>query len=236
MSREVRRVPLDWQHPVEFNPYWETQALGRARRGEPASRLHGLTERFAPLYGESFTPAHEKWERERVEWEAGMHEHLEFLLRYHSTEGFENHDGSRDAPKPYEVYGADGNTVVREFFPSSVDEILAVYPYSEYATEPTPEIYMPDFDAPEDDRGWCLYETVSEGTPVTPVFATAEDLVEHLATVGMDYDQQPLRRSAAEALVRSGWAPSAMMIGSTFLEGAKDADLIEALPSRGHAE
>lgn len=236
MSREVRRVPLGWKHPVEFNPYWESQALGRARRCEPASRLHGLTERFIPLYGESCTPAHEKWDRERVEWEAGKHEHLEFLMKYHSADGYENRDGTRDAPKPYQMYDEDGDTVIREFFPSTVEELLAVYPYSEYASEPTPEAYMPDFDESEDQRGWCLYETVSEGTPVTPVFATAEELVGHLATVGMDYDQQPMRRPAAEALVRSGWAPSAMMIGSKFLDGAKDADLIEALPHHGHAE
>jgi hypothetical protein len=183
-----------------------------------------------PLYGESFTPAHEKWARERVEWEAGEHEHLQFLMRYHSPEGFENRDGTRGWPQPYQVYADDGETVVREFFPSTVEELLAGYPYSEYATEPTREAYMPDFDAPEDELGWVLYETVSEGSPVTPVFASADELVDHLATVGMDYDQQPMRRTAAEALVRSGWAPSAMMIGGTFLEGAKDADLIEALP------
>jgi hypothetical protein len=231
MSREVRRVPLDWKHPVEHNPHWEFQLAGRLRRSEPASRLHGPTEMLTPLYGESYTPAHEEWERERIEWAAGNHEHLQFLLRYHSAEGFENRDGTRDDPKPYQVYGPDGNTVVREFFPSTVEELLAEYPYSEYATEPTPERYMPDFDIQDDERGWCLYETVSEGTPVTPVFATAEELIDHLATVGMDYDQQPMRRAAAEALVRSGYsAGSFMTVGNMLYDGAKDLDLIEALP------
>lgn len=236
MSREVRRVPLGWKHPVEYNPHWQWQASTPYGRSRPASRLHGPTERFVPLYGESFTPAHEQWERERVEWGAGKHEHLEFLMQYHSPEGFLNKDGSRDTPKPYAVYADDGETVVREFFPQSVEELLAVYPYSEYAGEPTPETYMPDFDVPEDELGWVLYETVSEGTPVTPVFATPEELIDHLATVGMDYDQQPMRRSAAETLVRGGSSfGSFMVVGNTWYDGAKDADLLDALPKSGAA-
>lgn len=236
MSREVRRVPVGWKHPVEYNPHWQWQASTPYGRSKPASRLHGPTERFAPLYGESYTPAREKWEREKAEWEAGNHEHLVWLLNYHSTDGWVNHKGVREEPRPYQVYADDGDTVVREFFPSTVDEILAVYPYSEYATEPTPETHMPDFGAPEDELGWVLYETVSEGSPVTPVFATADELIEHLATVGQDHDQVPLRRTAAEALVRSRWAPSAMMVGGAFYKGAEDADLIEALPKREGVE
>ena len=187
MSREVRRVPMDWKHPVEHNPHWQWQASTPYGRNKPASRLHGPTERFVPLYGESYTPAHEEWEREKVEWEAGRHEHLQWLLKYHSAEGYVNLKGEREAPKPYTVYAEDGNTVVREFFPTTVEEILEVYPYSEYAGEPTPETYFPDWDVPEDELGWCLYETVSEGTPCTPVFKTAEELIEHLRIIGQDW-------------------------------------------------
>lgn len=235
MSREVRRVPLNWKHPVEHNPHWEYQASTPYGRSRPTSRLHGPTERFVPLYGEQYSAAHREWEAEKVKWEAGDHDSLQFSLRYYCAEGFLNREGEREVPRPYRVYAEDGETVVREFHPTTVEEILEVYPYSEYAGEPTQETHFPDFDVPEDELGWCLYETVSEGTPVTPVFATAEELIEHLATVGMDYDQQPMRRSAAEALVRSGWAPSAMTVGNTFYDGAKDADLIEALPRTGAA-
>lgn len=236
MSREVRRVPIGWKHPVEYNPHWEFQASTPFGRSQPASRLHGPTERFVPLYGESFTAAHEKWVREKAQWEAGQHEHLQFLLKYHSVDGWVGHDGRREEPKPYQVYAEDGNTVVRAFFPTTVQEILEVYPYSEYAGETTPETYFPDWDVPEDELGWCLYETVTEGTPVTPVFASPEELIEHLATVGQDWDQKPLRRSSAEALVHAGWMPSAMTVGGTLLKGAEDADLIEALPKRARDE
>lgn len=237
MSREIRRVPVGWQHPLEYNPHWEFQASIRfGGRARPVSWLHGPEEKFVPLYGDSFTPAHEDWERERAEWEAGTHEHLVFLMRYHSADGYENHDGTRDAPHPYEVYDEDGETV-REFFPTTVQELIAAYPYSDYATEPTPAQYMPDFGIPEDELGWCLYQTVSEGTPVTPVFATPEELIEHLTIIGQDWDQEPMRPAAAEALVRGGHsAGSFMIVGNTLYDGSKDLDLIEALPKADASE
>ena len=233
MSREVRRVPLDWKHPVEHNPYWLEQSLTPYGRNRPLSWLHSQSDRFIPLYGEQYTQAHQEWEAEKAKWESGDDDSLRFSLRYHSADGFVNHDGEREAPRPYRVYAEDGETVVREFFPTTVEEILEVYPYSDYAGEPTLETYFPDFDVPEDELGWVLYETVSEGTPVTPVFKTPEELIEHLCIIGQDWDQVPMRQAAAEALVRSGHsAGSFMVIGNTLYDGSKDLDLIEALPKR----
>lgn len=107
-------------------------------------------------------------------------------------------------------------------------------PYEEYyGPEPDPADYVPEWDVPAEELGYCLYETVSEGTPVTPVFATPEELIEHLVTAGQDWDQEPMRREAAEALVRSGWGPTAIVVsnasGTTFLKGDMDADKIEQL-------
>lgn len=68
------------------------------------------------------------------------------------------------------------------------------------------------WEAPEIPQGdgWQLWQTVSEGGPVTPVFATADALVEHLATVG-DGGGSPWSRASAEAMVASGWAPSGVV-------------------------
>jgi hypothetical protein len=231
MSREVRRVPVGWKHPLEYNPHWEIQASTPYGRNRPVSWLHAPDERFIPLYGEQYTVAHQEWEAEKIKWEAGEHDSLRWSLEYHSAEGWVNREGEREAPKPYTVYGEDGDTVIREFFPSTVEEILEVYPYSEYAGEPTPETYFPDWGIPEDELGWCLYETVSEGTPCTPVFATAEALIEHLCIIGQDYDQVPMRRKAAETLVRNGSSMGSMLIvGNTLYKSDMDADLIDALP------
>ena len=65
---------------------------------------------------------------------------------------------------------------------------------------------------------FVVYETVSEGTPVTPAFATPEELVEHLATKGSAWDDgRPWDRHSAEQFVKAGWAPSGIsMAGQGF--------------------
>src|SRR5579864_6349431 len=56
--------------------------------------------------------------------------------------------------------------------------------YWEYAgNPPDPECYRPDW--PEETRtAWQVYETVSEGTPVSPVFLDQEEMVRWLIAQG----------------------------------------------------
>ncbi len=72
---------------------------------------------------------------------------------------------------------------------------------------------------------WQVYETVTEGTPVSPAFATPEELVEYLVANGDFWDQKcgekSYSRARAEAFVKSGWAPSGMSIGGTFYTGVE---------------
>ena len=95
---------------------------------------------------------------------------------------------------------------------------------------PDPAYYRPKW--PDGMATWFqVYQTVSEGSPVTPAFATKEELVEYLATNGDFWDQDgrregdtsvpcgPWDRKAAEAFVGVGWAPS--MIVKTGPEGAE---------------
>lgn len=69
-------------------------------------------------------------------------------------------------------------------------------------------------DPPAGD-GWQLWETTSEGSPVTPVFATKEELAAHIAST--DYSlyrpERPISLDQATALVESGWAPSGAFLG-----------------------
>lgn len=62
---------------------------------------------------------------------------------------------------------------------------------------------------PPTGEGWQLWETVSEGSPITPVFATRDGLVDHLSSSA---HRTPLTRDEAEGLVEAGWVPS--MIGN----------------------
>lgn len=72
--------------------------------------------------------------------------------------------------------------------------------------------YRPDDWPPEDERGWVVYQTVSEGSPVTPCFATKDELWFHLVNHGTDYDT-PMSREAAQAFIDNGWVPT--FIGSS---------------------
>lgn len=84
--------------------------------------------------------------------------------------------------------------------------------YWEYEDPPSKDSYRERTWTEADATHFMVYETVSEGTPVTPAFATAEELIEHLATVGTDWDHgQPWDRKSATKFVHSGWAPSAIM-------------------------
>lgn len=85
--------------------------------------------------------------------------------------------------------------------------------YAEWAGNPPDvEYYRPDWK-PEDMTWYQVYETVSEGTPVSPPFATREELVDYLMNHGDFWDQKrgakPWSRKSAESFVMgSGWAPS----------------------------
>lgn len=85
---------------------------------------------------------------------------------------------------------------------------------------------------PPEGEGWQVWETVSEGSPVTPVFATRDELVTHLCTDGqrVTLREGAMSRQEAEAFVGSGWAPSFIASPQTgVLEGALVAGAEETL-------
>lgn len=74
---------------------------------------------------------------------------------------------------------------------------------------PDEEYYRPAFTATADH--FQIYETVSEGTPVSPVFATREELADWLV-------EQGTSREGSDAFAAGGWAPSGIFVpGRGFL-------------------
>ena len=58
------------------------------------------------------------------------------------------------------------------------------YPFEDWdGPRPTPESYMPDWSDSERTH-WQMYETCSEGTPISPVMDTPEKLARWLADSG----------------------------------------------------
>jgi hypothetical protein len=67
------------------------------------------------------------------------------------------------------------------------------------APKPTPDRYRPDWK-PGEATGFQLYQTVDEGAPISPVFATAEELIQHVTTKGDDWDQVWKRKDVEKML------------------------------------
>ena len=102
--------------------------------------------------------------------------------------------------------------------------------YSEFCenwgTPPDPKYYRPEWD--EEPTWFQVYETVSEGTPVTPPFATRDELIVYLVENGDYWDQKrsglnvgkPWEVRAAQEFVNNvGWAPSGVILDGVGMRG-----------------
>lgn len=94
------------------------------------------------------------------------------------------------------------------------------------------EYYRPEW-RPEEMTWFQVYETVSEGTPVTPPFSTKEELVEYLVANGDFWDQKrraegnafmrctPWTRQEAEAFVGAGHSMTMVSVGGKVMDGVE---------------
>jgi len=124
--------------------------------------------------------------------------------------------------------------------PDQQDRSCDVYKYyAHWAGDPPDvEYYRPDWK--EREMTWYqVYETVSEGTPVTPPFETQQELIDYLVASGDFWDQSrrkdklsgrgfpsmscdPWSKEAAERFVMgSGWAPSLIMTDGKIMSGVE---------------
>ncbi|MBF6326529.1 hypothetical protein IU451_28935 [Nocardia cyriacigeorgica] len=86
---------------------------------------------------------------------------------------------------------------------------------------------------PPTGDGWQLWETVSEGSPITPVFATRHELVMYLCSPAYErrltYDQ-------AEGLVDAGWVPSAIGVDGQVIRGEESESALANLNATNTGE
>jgi hypothetical protein len=136
MGREVRRVPMDWQHPMEWREQWD-----------------------------------------RADQRVKM----------------------KLVPKP--LHNRD---------------ILRYYDEGEEIDESTMMPVFPEGTA----TGFCMYEDTSEGTPISPVFETPEELARWLADTGASaFGQMTATYEEWLSMARAGWAPSAISTGGELHSG-----------------
>jgi hypothetical protein len=158
MGREVRMVPPNWQHPIEWRKKWQNKAVMQ----------------FKPLMSGPYSERVAEWTEGAAQWESG-------LKRDYATNGWK--------PKDQDDTGT----------------------YAEYDGErPVEADYMPAF-APGTATHLMMYESTSEGTPISPALATPEELARWLSDNGAStFGDSTGTYEQWLRTCRGGWAPSAV--------------------------
>lgn len=79
---------------------------------------------------------------------------------------------------------------------------------------------------PPEGEGWQLWETVSEGSPISPVFSTPEELAEWMSSPAYQWGVSrgtEIPYESALAFVRNGWAPSVVASAKHGVETGEQA-------------
>ncbi len=87
---------------------------------------------------------------------------------------------------------------------------------------PSPHDYMPDWPA-EERTHYQMYENTSEGTPISPVMESPEELARWLVdNEASSFSSMTASYEAWLRIAQGGWAPSSMSInGSPLLSGVE---------------
>ena len=104
----------------------------------------------------------------------------------------------------------------------SLDEICSFCrKWGEVAGVPSTRAGCPDTKIhPPKGEGWQMWETTSEGSPISPVFATPEELARWLADSGASaFGDMTATREQWLSTIREGGAVSAVMEGGRLTSG-----------------
>lgn len=232
MSREVRRVPVEYKHPHEYNRNWVNHKKWRIQQhGQNIDQGIPEDHRFIPLFDGNNYHEHVKSHEEVIEQIRQKEGHTwRWASNFHFKGYYSEYYGKWMDAEPEFVFDEqdpDDFVIVKD--EDHLVELLVEKelrnPVDENNYTPVPEV-----DADTDGFGYSLYETVSEGTPVTPVFATAEELIDYLVNVGTFWNEKYERRNA-EALVGAGYslASAVLVDGKMYNSSLEAADLNDAL-------
>jgi len=165
VSREVRRVPADWQHPKHWT-----------------GGMRGPEERYKALFpGEDYQPRVDEWDEACAKWKRGE-------------------------------------------FPDYADAEAKTMMYEQWAGQrPHRDDYMPTWPA-EQRTHLMMYETTSEGTPISPAFETPEQLARWLAdTNASAFGGTGASYEGWLRVAQGGFAPSAVYTPQTGIVSGVEA-------------
>jgi hypothetical protein len=202
MGREVRRVPLDWQHPMVWRERWDRNTFTTHMKLVPRALF------------EDYPGAVARWESDGAELARREGFDWTFWSEYCLT-GYKGQEDTQPVVHPFDV--ADGEQVtVRD-----ADHLYELLTAQHAAGRPDAYDYMPEF--PEGTAtGWCMYETTSEGTPISPVFEAPEALARWLAESGASsFGSSTATYEQWLSMIQAGWAPSMVASGNVLQSGVE---------------
>jgi len=74
-------------------------------------------------------------------------------------------------------------------------------------------------EEPPSGNGYQIWETVSEGSPISPPFPSPEDLARHMATTALGADKGTPYATWLKFILGPGWAPSMMTTDAGLVSG-----------------
>lgn len=220
MSREIRRVPAEWEHPTGIHPW------GRNYLPMHDKSYREVLENWWKDYQtfESGTAAENWWGEERREiyaakfrpgaglipvkiltYKRALEAWFQLFLQSERQGEFWNEIGV--PPQPHE-FDFDGESAEN-------DGSFELWNWNGGPPD-DPLYYRPDWPV-EAMTHYQMYETVSEGTPVSPVFSTKDKLENWLVNT------KGYSRSNARSFVENEWAPT--MAFMTNSEGQRTSEI-----------
>ena len=236
MGREIKRVPLDFDWPLNkpwkgfLNPYaedWRTCPFCKGSGGNEATKQ--IEDDWYNFSGEG------------TEWcNSITQDEVDALIKEGRLMGF-THIWTREAGwvamDPMPVITAElinawssrrqsvGHDAINRWIcVETRAKRLGVYGKCEFCGGKgelwrTPEAEKAhaewEREEPPTGEGWQVWETVSEGSPISPVAGGPNPIVQWLM------ENEHCSMAAAVAFVKSGWCPSAMTINGKFLTGVQ---------------
>lgn len=206
MGREVRMVPADWVHP-------------RYTADHPDAIEHPRwIGNYIPMLQFDFQSSYEDWQNTDLpEWEEGK---LLWDNGYVWARPRGSHWNDPEKLIPIDEFVADWNLNRESYQPEVVN---ADYDWwaGEKPEAPNPNDYMPDW--PDEQRThFMMYESTSEGTPISPAFATPEELARWLADTGASsFADFTATYEQWLNTIREGSAPSAIISNGTIKSGVE---------------